>query len=71
MAWYLPVEPARALLLTGAGYLGLLEPVEGPETGVFLKKELLEVVSLGGAQAEGEQAHSLACWGLQAPLIVA
>ena len=50
MAWYLPVvEIARALLLTGAGDLGQLDPAEGPETGVSLGGELLELTSVGGA----------------------
>ena len=69
MAWYLAVvEIAQALLLTGAGDLGQLDPAEGPETGVSLGGELLEMASLGGAQAEG--ALSLACWGLPTPLLV-
>ena len=72
MARYLPVvEAARALLLTGAGDLGQLELAEGPETGVFLRGELLEVVSLGGAHDEGKQRLYLAYWGLPTPLLVA
>ena len=54
-ARYLPVvEIARALLLTGAGDLGQLDPAEGPETGVSRGEELLEVATLGCAQAEEE-----------------
>ena len=50
IARYLPVvEAARALLLPGARDLGQLELVEGPETGVSLGGELLEVASLGSA----------------------